>query len=1064
LLGLLTLPGSSFAQTNSGEPTEVYLSFQYRGVVGVYITAYYKNDEFYLPVNEIFNALMIQQDVDKGALRISGNFLGDIPYYFNFQRPTPNAKAGDTNLELRASDFLIKETGYFVRPAVLESLFGLNFTVNFSNLTLSLETTDELPVYAQYQREQKRKKLDRNQLQYSQNYYPLAYDRSYAALDGAFLDYNVSAIYSGETQFLTTSNAIGAEILGGDVQGNFFGAISDEQQSFTTNNLRWRYVQRNNPYFSTAIAGQTSSKGIGNRSITGIKLSNKPVQPRKLFDRYVIDGQTTPESEVELYLNNRLVDYQQADIGGNYRFVVPLTYGSTEYSVRIFTPSGRSVERNTRIQIPFEYLPAGAVDYTASFGKLDNPVLGTSEEGYQAEATVSTGLTNWLTGQFATEYLTEFHSGAPSFTATLNSRLLSRYLISVSANSENFYQLMSSVVYSSGASWNLSYDYNPGDSRLYNIGGNEHQARLSLFTPFSVGSLPFNIRLLTNFQKNGPAEFVRYRTDLSTRLGRLNVRMGYQDQQITPLSLQTTPSSLLTNSYTYTIGRTPDTPGLFREMFIRGQLSYSPGLKQMEEIEFQLSKDLDRTRARLTLGHNFQAEFNTISLNFTVDFNSLRTSTTARSARSQYTVNQNFRGSISYDPNENQVLLDNRQQTGQSGAAVRLFVDNNNDGSYQESIDDPINDPAVRIDRAGGKVEVKNGINYIKQLLPYYRYNIEINKSALKNPLLVPEVGKFSFITDPNQYKPIEIPFYLSGVISGRVDQLQQDSTLRALSGARLYLESNFDKENSREPISKELRTFSDGSFYTYEIPPGKYNLFVDPNQLDFLEAIAKPDTMQIEIEALSQGDFKQGLQFTLISKPDTVASEQPITTINKTDKDTTALSVNEKEASYYQIQIGSFKTRSKSQKVAQTVTAKTKSPFSLIYSSKNKLFGIRGPNIDDRKLAIETAYSYSQNNYPRAALVILTKDSTFKSNAIPKITDDTDFRFQLYVAKHSKLHTGRVATLIQEYPGLRLNQTGEKMLIIDNIQRWKHLENLKNELSQIPSVQKVIRVIVQDK
>jgi hypothetical protein len=205
-------------------------------------------------------------------------------------------------------------------------------------------------------------------------------------------------------------------------------------------------------------------------------------------------------------------------------------------------------------------------------------------------------------------------------------------------------------------------------------------------------------------------------------------------------------------------------------------------------------------------------------------------------------------------------------------------------------------------------------------------------------------------------------------------------------------------------------------------------------------------------------------LQFTLISKPDTVASEQPITTINKTDKDTTALSVNEKEASYYQIQIGSFKTRSKSQKVAQTVTAKTKSPFSLIYSSKNKLFGIRGPNIDDRKLAIETAYSYSQNNYPRAALVILTKDSTFKSNAIPKITDDTDFRFQLYVAKHSKLHTGRVATLIQEYPGLRLNQTGEEMLIIDNIQRWKHLENLKNEFSQIPSVQKVIRVIVQDK
>lgn len=853
-------------QQNSTESTEVYLTFQYRGVVSSYVTSHYKDEQFYLPVSELFNQLQIQHRVNQGTLSISGNYLGEKSYLLNFNNQT--ARAGDTEIPLEPDDFIIKEIDYFVKASIFEELFGLQFSTNFNNLTLDLETEDKMPVFAQYEREQNRKRIDQQQISIERDLYPLQYDRQHQILDGTFLDYNLTGVYSSNSQLFNFSNSLGGELLGGDVQGNFFGTLSDKQHSFTTNGLRWRYVQRGNSYFSSGILGQTNTEGISNRPVTGFKISNKPVEPRRLFDRYVIDGNVEPQSEVELYLNNRLIDFQEADDSGNYRFVVPLRYGSTEYGLQIYEPSGESIERNSRIQIPFDYVPTGSIDYSISGGQLENPILGSTERGYVGAASISTGVADWLTTQISTEYLSAYHESLPSLTGTLNARLLSKYLISANINSDNFYRLTSSVVYSSGTSWSFSYDYNPGDSQLYNIGGNDHQARVNLFTPFQIGSLPLNVRWTTSYQQNGDSKFLRYRADLNTRLRQLNIRLGYRDQQATPLDFITTTGSRITNSYTYSIGRFNDVSQLFRGIFIRGQLSYLPALKKLEEAEFQLSRDLlDTGRMQFTFGRNFLGNFNSLSLTLTVDFNNLRSNTTSRATGSQYSVTQSVRGSVNYDSNTNQFLLKNRQQVGQSGAAVRLFVDNNNDGSYQEEIDNIINDPAVRLNRAGGRTSVKNGVNYISQLLPYYRYNLEVNKGALSNPLLVPDVENFSLITDPNQYKAIEIPFYLSGVISGRVMR-KQNGELNGLGGLRLYLESQDNDEAIRD-FSEEIRTFSDGSYYLHEVPPGKYNLFIDPSQLEFLNAVSDPDTMQIEVESLAEGDFIENLNFIVTPKMD---------------------------------------------------------------------------------------------------------------------------------------------------------------------------------------------------
>jgi hypothetical protein len=252
----------------------------------------------------------------------------------------------------------------------------------------------------------------------------------------------------------------------------------------------------------------------------------------------------------------------------------------------------------------------------------------------------------------------------------------------------------------------------------------------------------------------------------------LNARLEYQDLQTAPLSVRATPASRLVNGYTYSLGRFKGIPPLFKGMYIRGDISYLPKLRKFDKVEFQLSRPFRRTgRIQLTYSHHFMGDFNSLNLNLMINLDKTRSNTSSRITNSETFITQNFRGSIGYDPADGHILLNNQHQVGQAGAAVRLFVDRNNDGIYQDSTDKLINKPAVHVNQAGGQTRVKDGINYISKMLPYYQYDIQISREALSNPLLVPSEKNFSIVTDPNHYKIIDIPFYQSGVISGKVEE-----------------------------------------------------------------------------------------------------------------------------------------------------------------------------------------------------------------------------------------------------------------------------------------------------
>jgi hypothetical protein len=862
------------AQNSDNDAFEVYLDFRHRGVINSVVISYYKNNEFYLPVSEIFSLFKVEHTID--GLSIYGKFgVAQTPYQINFK--SQQIQFGDQVIPLTTDDYILKEVDSYLRAEVFYKAFGLDFTIDFNNLTLNLETERELPAVEQALRKQRREITDNNR--YQQNKYALKFDRQRPFLDGGFVDYNLSANVNTNQNVYNFNSNVGLQVYGGDLQGAIFGSYSNNFSNLATNNLRWRYMYRNQNWLTKLTIGQTTTDGFTRNAYTGIRLSNEPIEPRRLFDEFEVQGNTIPQSEVELYMNNALIDFKQSDELGNYRFLTPITYGASQLDLKIYGPTGQIIERSERIQVPFNFQPEGVFNYTINAGRLDNPIFGNTSQDFTAQGNGAYGIADWLTAKAGIEYYQGYHDALPTFTTSLSSRILSNYIVTVEAATNAYYRGLLNVIYPNSASINVDYTKYTGGFGIYNPSNDDERLVASVFYPFNFGGLPFNLRASTFSRIRPTTSSTTFRLDANSRLGKLNLRLGYSDRFSGKIDiLNPTNTAYLETSATYNISRGRNMPSYLRGVFLRAQMRYQPTLSQVESAEFLISRNVfQQGRFQLSLGRNFIRDFNSLRFSLVIDLDKARSSSTFSNIRGSNTFTQNVRGSIGYDSNYNNLIFTSRDQVGRSGAAIQLFVDNNNNGSFDDG-DDAIESNAVRVQRSGATSTVKNGVLYYTQMQPYFYYNMEMNKSNIKNPMLVPEFEKFGLITDPNRFKKVEIPFYMSGVMEGQVERLFADGNKRGVAGLKVLLTEKDGDYN------KEIRTFSDGSFYEYEIPPGHYLLEVDSSQLDILKSKSMPAKLEFEVKAIPEGDFIEGLKLLLVPEDYEPPAEEPLTISQITD------------------------------------------------------------------------------------------------------------------------------------------------------------------------------------
>lgn len=864
---ILGIPKTGYAQR---EPDgEVLLNFNYPAVGNVYLNGVFFGDVAYLPISEVLSLLYIPAERTDTGKGLKGAYPSKNDTWL-IDPVTNQLVVRGKSATLEADKFYLGELDLFLHPDYFKEIFGINFTINVYALSVSLKSDFVLPIEERRKREAIRKQLQQRTGQAGSTT-PLLYDRERKALSLGVLDYNTVITRSNLGTNLGLNLNAGMELLGGDIQGTYIGNLSQGNVLHNFSGLRWRYVlpggmsPERNVGIASISAGQVNTSSFTNSTnLLGVAVTNNPVIPRMDLDVFVIDGTTVPDSEVELLIGGQLVDFTRADEVGFYRFNAPVNYGTVRLSLRIYTPQGEVIIQDRQIQVPFSFLPKGFVGYNIQAGlpQFSFDSLGTS---LATHADISYGVTNALTVRAGADHGEVFGEKSIYPVFGLSARLFQQYLLNVDALPDRYYRANVSVFYSDNTSINAQYtEYNL--SSIFNVRGQVRDANFNVFYPFKLGERFSGLRLTgERIWFNTGVGVNNYQVDFNTQISRVVLRMNYRGGARGVINDPENPAQnqfgLFTAALTYTLPRTQSIPVYVRGIFLRGQFRYSTLLQRPETISVLLSQTLFKN-GRFTLGFDRELAFkqSQFQVGFLYDFNSIRSSSQFTKRSQGYTIQQGLSGSLAYDPAGKGVVPSNRDQITRSGAAVRLFVDSNENGAFDEG-EEIVPAKAVRLDRSANILIGSDGILRITQLQSYWKYRLDIDITALPNPNLAPKLKSFSFVAEPNRFRQIDIPLYQTGIIEGTVFLLRNGEKV-GQGGLRLELM----REGETDPV-EVIRTFSDGTFYSYGLLPGKYKLRVDAKQVEFMEVNPEPSSLEFEVKALADGDYLEGLDLVLVKK-----------------------------------------------------------------------------------------------------------------------------------------------------------------------------------------------------
>ena len=866
LLVLLALPHRGFSQRQPDE--EAILTFSHPSIGQYYIGVVFFGEVAYLPLGELLSLTEILSTPSINKFGLQGFY------------PSPKESwmidpvAGLISIQgvsetLPADDFYLGEQELYLHPSYFSKIFGLDFLVNASTLSMTMKSASALPIEEKKKRETLRKQIQSKGG--GQEKLVMRYPLERKKLGLGVLDYNLNVDNSPKASSLGLQVRAGAEILGGDFQMNMNSKKNGE--GFTTNfsGLRWRYVlpagltpEKNGLLGSITLGQISTSSQTSGVSLTGFGISNNPVIPRRELDVFVVDGYTEKDSEVELLIGGQLVDFMRADEVGYYRFNAPVTYGTVRLTLRIYTPQGEILIQERQLQIPFSFLPKGFVSYNIQGGSLMNAPDSLASD-LLGHADIAVGVSNAITVRAGLDYGEYFGTNRTGTSFGMSTRLFQQYLLDVDYLPSQYYRVNASVFYAN----NINISARTTDyfaQPLESSGGTKplRDANLNVFVPFKLFGKFSGIRLggenlwLTEGYKGN------LQADYNYQFGRVATRFNYRAQLLGSRAADNLApefaSGTLTSSLTYSLPRSPGLPVFIKGMFLRTQAEYNTETSKLSTINVQISQTLFKMgRLSLSYDRNILNRSGAIQVGFLYDFNFIRSASQYTGRKGDYSIRQSLSGSLAFDNQSGKLLTSNRDQVTRSGISVRMFVDKNENTVFDEG-EEVIPAEAVRLDKSANMLLGSDGILRITQLQSYWTYRLEVDINALPDPTLAPKEKVFGFMADPNRFKSLDIPLYRTGMMEGSVLRLTAKG-LEGVGGLRITLQRIGDAE----PL-ETIRTFSDGGYYAFGLLPGKYTLEVDPKQLEFMKVLATPRKLEFEIKALAEGDYLDGMNVILKS------------------------------------------------------------------------------------------------------------------------------------------------------------------------------------------------------
>ena len=811
---------------NKTKVDEIFFNIRYLGKINDVIIAAYKDNTAYLPLLELLSMLQINHNIDFEKKKISGflNTSENDFYEIDFKNLT--AKHNTRVIDLTKNDFIESELEYYLKPEKITEILGLNLSVDFRKLSIKINSTNT-PLYKRLINE-KELSVTKNTNNYK--LYPLLYNRERHIFKGIFTDYNFNANYiKNQNPIYSYQIGFGTELFGGDAE--LFHSQSSLEKSFNYNQLeaRWQYAFINNRNISSITLGNNYADGIQSYEYRGIKLSNKPLEDRKIFGKHKIEDFIEPNWTVEIYKNNQLIDIAKSDDEGKFSFYLPFAYGTTLIELHLFGPNGEFKIIRKMYQIPINQVPKGSLDYSLNLGAL----VSNNEKIFQGKA--SYGISDWLTTSLASDVFIDdiFNSSIYNITSA---RIFDGNIIDLKIAPNALAGININSLFPNLASINIGAVIYDKNAKL-NPGKIQNEINASLFYPLYLGdnALSFLVRGRKLEYKNSSRLDFSARTYLTFNNFTPSIELKYFNYESKARSLE---STFLNMRLTYSF--------LFPLNFISGnifdaRLTYNTNTESLESLNLTFSTTLFR-ELRVQLSHttNFNSSFSNTQLRIIYDLPFLRSNTTLSDSYFSQTIS----GSVSYLKNMNELEFNNRQIVGKSAAAFRFYLDENNNNVFDEN-EIKIPNMDIEINTVGNKKKRADGTILINELDTYANYQAKLIERNNINPQWQPVYKKFSFITDPDNYKYIDIPFYEAAEISGSVNK-KLNGRVIPVNGIKVIL------ENKKTNKTKTLRTLSDGTFYLYGLQPGKYKIYIDKKQLHKLNLPSTPNYFNAEIKSIS--------------------------------------------------------------------------------------------------------------------------------------------------------------------------------------------------------------------
>lgn len=859
----------------------------YRLAADVFI--YTSPEATVIPLQPLFDAVEFPIEVDPVALKAHGWFLRESNE-FDLNTAKQQVIVGDQTLQIADKALILSDDiDLYADIRLLKQWFPFEVELQTSRLRVNISSKETLPLEQQLQREKQRQRSLHNAVEEGVAIKP----DHYRALGVPTLDINIGGVIrDAQSTSDIGINAISAadvdldfsysmqasvDILG--LQGSL--AVSRSSNDADTDERFTLYKRPNSP--EQNMHGQLGYAAIGDvfAASDGLVFSGGDglgaefqfggVRRATDFDKRVIEGEATPNWEVELYRNGALVDFQIVGEDARYRFEdVPVEYGENIFDIRLFGPQGQEQSQRESIRVGDQALPKGEFYGRANHVNLDQSVfekptanIGTQtsvQDESKSQVFVQVGVSDWLSTSVTlsehqnvartetdNQYMELGLTAALPFAAIALSHASLQDGGSASLFSTQTRLGETSISYSHKHYDKFVSDRNPGDRLRDDV-----ELRLTgNISPFNLNPLSYQITGNYNsFSNDGYDYSINNRVGFQLFNGRLTLENEFRDGNFAQQSLNGSAR------YLRAIGSRTN---------IRASVNYSvePDTRATGASTSITWRPNSRMRTQLAINGDFtDNDNNNLALSMSYIFKGVTLSTNSfiqEGGGASFLLNAEF--SLGRENNK-RWKFKNQSQSNYGRLKARAFLDKDQDGLFSTG------DQALAGVRFAGRQDWKDlatgddGIVYLTGLRTDHPTTVELDKDSLEDPYLRSKFDKAAFVSHPGGLQTVDIPITVTVEAEGSVllqKGVDKLSARRPLAGLPLLI-----SDANGDTVASTVSEF-DGFFIIEGLNSGEYQLSIPEQALEklnvqhfqpiFFTAVADAGVVYLEPIVLISGD-----------------------------------------------------------------------------------------------------------------------------------------------------------------------------------------------------------------